>query len=293
LVLIHHEIAPTQGDPAKDLLPALGADLFRAQLEHLKRRYAVVPLSDLAARAAERERGEPLPVALTFDDDLANHAAVAAPILSEFGFPATFFLCARSLNGPSPLWLQDLQAILDAGPESWPDLQAQLARDWPWARLADRPTDLLLTIETLPRAEHDAIGAKLREIAEPRAIDAGLSSEAVKSLVDGGFEVGFHTLGHYDLQTLAANELEEAMQEGLDELEKVIGRRPTSIAYPYGRADLRVADAAREAGFERGFIGAHAATTPDQHPMLMARVVGWTESLDAFSWALARLSATA
>ena len=291
LILIHHEIAPVQGDPATDLLPALGADLFRAQLEHLQARYEVVPLRELSERAAQRSAGDPLPVAITFDDDLANHAAVAAPILAEFGFPATFFLCGRTLEGPSTLWPQDLQAVLDDESQGLEAARSKLGEQWHWARLEMSIGDLVQTIEALPPDERDAVAVELREMAGPEPIDTGLSAAAVKGLAGAGFEIGFHTYEHYALQTLDAARLERAMSAGLDGLESAAGYRPTSIAYPHGRADLRIADAAMQAGFERGVIGAHAATGPGQHPLLMARVVGWTESLDAFSWALARLSA--
>ena len=291
LVLIHHEIAPSQGDPDRELLPALGADLFRAQLEHLAKRYDVVPLRDLRARAAERSAGDPLPVAITFDDDLANHARVAAPILAQFGFPATFFLCGRTLDGPSTLWPQDLQAVLDHSDDGLAEVQARLAKDWPWARQDARLVDLIQTIEALPPADRDAVAARLREMAGPTPIDEGLSAEAVARLARQGFEIGFHTFDHYALQTLDDRELERAMTEGRGRLAEAAGSPLRSIAYPHGRADLRVADAAREAGFERGLIGAHAATGPAQNPYLAARVVGWTETLDQFSWALARLAA--
>lgn len=291
LILIHHEIAPRQGDPDHELLPALGADMFRAQLEHLRNRYDVVPLRQLRARAAQRSPGDPLPVAITFDDDLANHAEVAAPMLAEFNFPATFFLCGRTLEGPSTLWPQDLQAALDAESTGLEGVRAKLGESWHWARLEMRVADLVQTIEALPPAERDAVAAELREIAGQTPIDPGLSAAAVKGLVDAGFEIGFHTYEHYALQTLDGAQLQTAMRDGLDGLEKAVGYRPTSIAYPHGRADLRIADAAIEAGFERGVIGAHAASVPAQHPLLMARVVGWTESLESFSWALARLAA--
>jgi peptidoglycan/xylan/chitin deacetylase (PgdA/CDA1 family) len=273
-------------------LPALGADLFRAQLEHLRDRYAVVPLRELTQRAAERSPGDPLPVAITFDDDLANHAEVAAPMLTEFGFPATFFLCGRTLDGPSTLWPQDLQAILNNG-SSVSEVQQALAKDWPWARLDGKLGDLIQTIEALPPEQRDAVAAKLREQSGSAPIDSGLPTAAVKDMVDAGFEIGFHTFDHYAPQTLDDAQLEGAMNDGLDQLAAVTGYRPTSIAYPHGKADLRVAGAAQVAGFERGFIGAHAAATPEQHPLLTARVVGWTESLDEFAWALARLSSAA
>jgi peptidoglycan/xylan/chitin deacetylase (PgdA/CDA1 family) len=293
LVLMHHEIAPTQGNRAAELLPALGIEMFRAQLEHVGRHYEVVPLRELVKRADERSSGQPLPLALTFDDDLRGHASIAAPILEEFGFPATFFLSGNSLHGPSTFWWQDLQAILNQGTGALSKLQHELAKSWPWAGMEGRLVDLTSTIESLPPEQRDAVAARLHELAGTVPADEGLSAEAVKSISGRGFEIGFHTRRHYQLLTLDDDGLDRAMRDGVEELEELIGYRPIAIGYPHGKADLRVAEAARRAGFELGFKGVHAAASADQHPLLIERVVAWTDSLSSFAWALGRLAAAA
>ncbi len=285
LVLLHHEIAPTQGS-RDELLPALGADAFRAQLRRLQRSYDVVPLAEILERTTQRSAGDPIPVAITFDDDLSNHAAVAAPILEEFGFPATFFLCGRSLGGPLPFWEQDLKMILSRGAEACASLEKELTKRWPWARLDGHIAAFTATVKALPPAQRDEIAARLRELVGPQAPDEGLSRSAVKNLADTGFEIGFHTLRHYSLPTLDDEQLEIAMQEGLDDLSEVIGYRPRTIAYPYADGDLRVAEAARKAGFETGFVLGHAPLRADQHPFLLARFVAMAESQNIFDWGL-------
>jgi hypothetical protein len=45
------------------------------------------------------------------------------------------------------------------------------------------------------------------------------------------------------------------LTEGRAELESLLGHRLTMIAYPHGKADTRVADAARAAAFDYGFTG--------------------------------------
>lgn len=275
------------------LVPALGEHIFRAQLEHLGRHYEVVSLRELLQRLGRRRPGQRLPAAITFDDDLSGHAAIAAPTLEEFGFPATFFLNANTLRGPSPFWWQDLRTILDRGPGAWDELQARLAERWPWGRLRGTVADLANTIEASPPGQRDELAALLREQAGSDAIDPGLPRETVREMADRGFEIGFHTLRHYSLLTLNDGELDRAMTEGLDELAEAVGYRPTTISYPHGKADLRVAAAAQRAGFELGFVTGHAATTAEQHPMLLTRVVAWTDSLGSFAWALGRLAASA
>jgi peptidoglycan/xylan/chitin deacetylase (PgdA/CDA1 family) len=293
IVLLHHEIAPQHGDDGNELVPALGEDIFRAQLEHLGRHYEVVPLTELLERARNRRAGQPVPAAITFDDDLSRHLSVAAPLLVQFGFPATFFLCGNSLQEPASFWWQDLQLILDRGAEAKDELHRELADTWAWAKLNGNITDLTDTIEASPPDQRDAIAAILRRLAGPQRLDDGLSADEVRKLADRGFEIGFHTRHHYALQTLAPDTLEQEMREGLDDLEAASGRRPTSIAYPYAKADLRIAEAAQRAGFELGVVGKSIVATPEHHPMLIPRVVAFADSIGMFVWSLGRTTGAA
>ena len=80
---------------------------------------------DLPAAARARRPGEPVPVALTFDDDLPSHREHAAPVLARHGAPATAFLCGAD----GPFWWQLLQRAID---------DRAVAADWPPARARRR-----------------------------------------------------------------------------------------------------------------------------------------------------------
>src|SRR5215210_6123662 len=89
LALLYHRVDIARGDPRRELLPALDARRFAAHVRHLKRRYRLVRASELLAATAERRRGERIPVAITFDDDLPDYRKTVAPILSRWGTTAT------------------------------------------------------------------------------------------------------------------------------------------------------------------------------------------------------------
>jgi peptidoglycan/xylan/chitin deacetylase (PgdA/CDA1 family) len=278
LVLVYHEIRPVAGDHRRDLVPALSVAGFREQLAHMARHYEAVALGDLPSRLDARAAGDRVPVALTFDDDLACHVEYAAPALADHDLPATFFLTGRSLDGPDPFWWQDLEALgRDAA-------GARLAPDWPWARRAGSLHALGRTIEDLTPAERDAVAASLRGAAE----DRGISAAAARQLVGGGFEIGFHTRRHDPLPPLADEELARAMDEGREALAALTGGPMTAIAYPHGRADLRVSQAAAQAGYAIGLIWTGRATCGGDPPLLIDRIDGWAASVDVFAWHLAR-----
>jgi peptidoglycan/xylan/chitin deacetylase (PgdA/CDA1 family) len=254
VVLVYHSVGAVAGDPRRDLVPTLAASVFRDQLEHLARRYEVVALAELQSRQHARSAGDRVPAALTFDDDLSGHLQFAAPALSERGIPATFYLTGRTLDGPDHFWWQDLQAIADSGPRGLQAVRDRLATQWPWVSHAGNLHDLARTIEGLPPTENDAVAERLRELTTGMSPEPGLSAAAIRELAAGGFDIGFHTRRHHLLTHLSERELAEAMHEGRDALEAVAGRQLNSIAYPHGRADLRVGHAAGQAGYETGVM---------------------------------------
>jgi hypothetical protein len=121
----------------------------------------------------------------------------------------------------------------------------------------------------MPPAEREVAAASLRAAVGGDAPDDTLSSEGVEALA-AGFEIGFHTRNHDDLLGLSDEELPVALSAGRGELEGIAG--PLSvISYPHGRADDRVAAAARGAGFRFGFVADGSPVTPGDDPHLLGR----------------------
>ena len=82
-----------------------------------------------------------------------------------------------------------------------------------------------------------------------------------------GWEIGSHTRSHPHLTTLDDAALDEELRESRAECERRLGRPCTTLAYPYGDYDARVAAAAGRAGYEA------ACTLPARiHP---ARPLEW------------------
>jgi len=263
VALVYHRVGDPPGDLSRELLPALGSRLFAEQVRYLSARYQIVPASRLLEAASERRAGEPFPVAITFDDDLRSHVETAAPILARAGAPATFFLTGACLRGPHRFWWERLQEARDRNLDLSP-----LGIGGPGADVHE----LGRAIEALPARRIDELDQALRGLVGPDPGDAGLRAEHVAALAADGFEIGFHTRRHHPLPGLTAAELDAAMAEGLGELEEAAGGKLTTIAYPHGRADERVAAAARAAGFGAGFTGVPGPVTPESDPLLLCRV---------------------
>jgi peptidoglycan/xylan/chitin deacetylase (PgdA/CDA1 family) len=272
--VVYHRVGGAPGDPAREILASVSASVFARQLRHLRRHYRVVPAHELLDAVPARRRGQRLPIAITFDDDLASHVREALPALREAGVTATFFLGGTSLREPRPFWWEDLQRVVD--------LRLVEADALPHVREADLGAALsrspkaifrvAATIEQLEPAQRDEVSAALRAAAGANGTDQGLRADGVRALVSAGCHVGFHTLRHDRLPLLSDAALADALRDGRDGLTAVVGRELDSISYPYGKADERVADAARAAGYRLGFTTKRHAVTPETDPLLVPRI---------------------
>jgi peptidoglycan/xylan/chitin deacetylase (PgdA/CDA1 family) len=273
VAIMYHGIADETGDPASELVPPHGIKLFESQLRHLRSQFRLVPASELLAAAGGRRRGERFPAAVTFDDDLRSHARAAMPALRRLGAPATFFLCGASLDRPHRFWWETLQAAFDRdkGGAVRRVVEQRCGR-LPGAPAVPLIRRLAAAIEQLRPDDRESVTAELEALAGPPPQDAGMSVADVQALAEEGFEIGFHTLRHHRLTALEDDELFHALREGLERLEGPIGSRPTLISYPHGRADARVATAARAAGFRYGFTSRPEAVTCESDPRLLGRV---------------------
>jgi peptidoglycan/xylan/chitin deacetylase (PgdA/CDA1 family) len=286
VVLVYHRVGgAVSGDEDVEILPAVGFGVFERQLRDIRRRYRVVPAAEILRAVRERRRGQRFPVAITFDDDLVEHVHAALPALRSAGLIATFFLTGASLDRPHSFWWEDLQLAIDGTlvtPDEVPhvDVSAALERS-PRAIL-----DLAGQIVRLAPEERSDVAAALRTAVGPR--DAALTAREVRAFIDAGCTVGFHTLRHDALPALPDARLGQALHDGREALEAAAGGPIDLIAYPHGKADDRVAAAAREAGFAFGFTTARGTVGPDTDPLRIPRTVA-DVSASSLASRLARL----
>jgi len=274
VALVYHRVGGAGGDAQREILASVSDASFRRQLRHFARHYRIVPASRLLAEARRRRRGQRFPAAVTFDDDLAGHLHRALPALQDAGVQATFFLGGTSLAGPHRFWWDDLQRAVD-GRLVEAGAVPHVAESDLGAALARAPKAIFrvaATIERLERGQRRETAAALRTAAGPPAHDEQLRAEDIRALVSAGAEIGFHTLRHELLTELTHDDLATALRDGRDELSAAAGTTLEVISYPHGRADARVAEAAREAGFKCGFVTARRRADADVDPLLIPRI---------------------
>ena len=275
--VVWHAVAPAAGgDPRLQIDPPLPAQRLDAIAGYLARRYTLVHAADLPAAARSRRTGERVPLAITFDDDLASHRDHAAPVLRRHGAVATAFLCGAG----EPFWWQLLQLAIDERAieaRSLDGVEPQLVAE----ALERRPRAirrLAKAIEDLPAPRREHVTSALAR-AVPTGRPRLLGDDGAQELARAGWEIGFHTRRHDLLTALSDDELRAA-------LERTGGAR--TIAYPHGKAAAREAAAARAAGYVAGYTGRDEAFTERSDDHLIGRLQPDSATVGRFALQLAR-----
>jgi peptidoglycan/xylan/chitin deacetylase (PgdA/CDA1 family) len=274
LALVYHRVGPKRETPERELLPNLDSRSFAAQLDWMGSRFRLVRASELLYSIAAPGADAGIPLALTFDDDLASHAEFVLPELISRGIPATFFLSGAALGGTPPRpWWELLEAAASRAPEeALGGLSVQ---------------DRAAAIEAMPPPQQAGEAERLEALAGPDPGYRTLDAEGIRRLAEAGMEIGFHTLGHHRLPDLGEAEVERELGEGRQRLGELVGREPSSIAYPHGAATPAVMAAARRAGYATGFTTAGTAIRRVSDPLDLARIYP-PRSRIALAWRLRR-----
>jgi len=275
--LVFHAVAPQAGDVASEIEPAVGVDELDAAIGYLTRRYAVVRASEMPGAARTRRAGERLPVAITFDDDLASHLEHAAPAIRRHGAVATAFLCGAG----EPFWWQLLQTAVDSRAmtaDALPHVEAALVG----SALQRRPAaarQLARSIEELAPAERRDVAAALaRAVADRPPL---LGRDGADALASQGWEIGFHTREHDLLTTLDDAALRVALAPASRS-----GAR--TLAYPHGKATEREARVARDAGYVAAYTGRAEVFDAHTDDHLIGRLQPDVATVGGFALRLAR-----
>lgn len=80
-----------------------------------------------------------------------------------------------------------------------------------------------------------------------------LTWEQARGWAEAGFTIGSHTCRHRDLTVLSPRALRAELHDSRAEIEDRCGAPVRQLAYPFGRHNERVRDAAREAGYDAAF----------------------------------------
>jgi peptidoglycan/xylan/chitin deacetylase (PgdA/CDA1 family) len=85
----------------------------------------------------------------------------------------------------------------------------------------------------------------------------------LRQIAAAGNELADHTWNHCDLTTLTYGQARSKIRAAADTIESLVGIRPDTMAYPYGRYDAEVEAAADAEGMLMAFTTQHGALESD------------------------------
>jgi peptidoglycan/xylan/chitin deacetylase (PgdA/CDA1 family) len=277
------------GGPVNPSL-CITTDAFRAQMEQLRARFVVLPLSYVMRAITGALELPHDAAAVTFDDGYRDVLLRADPILHELGIPATVFVptgFAEAAGAARLLPHDRLYAAAWAAQRTGRGLVG----------LGDTETALLLnTADRVLAAEGPAavvehliahapassiarIIAVLEEALGAPALDDGaavLSPAEVRALADRGWEIGAHTVGHVVLTHESAAEQRRQVTTSKQTLERWSGRPCRYFAYCNGYHSPKLVRELAHAGYEGAVTTCDRPNTPDGgDPFRVTRKVLW------------------
>jgi peptidoglycan/xylan/chitin deacetylase (PgdA/CDA1 family) len=249
LVLTYHRVLPdghadrAQEQPGMYVRP----ETLDMHLRTLREHFEVVHLDDwLELRAA----GRPMPrlaCAITFDDGWRDNYQHAFPVLMKNSVPGTIFLVSALVGGAYSFWPNRLARQLARTDKTlatadWPEplrgvlaasgvlQEPQAARPGP-----DGIDRAIMACKSFTDAEMNEYLDRLPPLDGAATRDL-LDADEVRAMAKSGLvRFGSHTRRHTRLHAgLSPEALADEIQGSAQEIERLVGRRPTLFCYPNG-----------------------------------------------------------
>lgn len=282
-ILCYHRVLP-QELKARYFVPDLVVtpEAFREHLGALRRWYEVLPLGRAVERWRRGEVGDRPLAAITFDDGYQDNHAWAAPVLDEFGLPATFFVITGLVGTEALPWYDALARAVEA---LW-------ARGGPGRAAEQAPGGLLEAVEPGrrwdeaarvavarakaldPARRRDAVGRMVMAAGiagAARPADRVMTWPQLRELVRAGHEVGSHSRSHELLTQLDDEALRTELAGSRTDLERGLGIPVRTLCYPNGDTDDRVARLAAAVGYAGGVTVRRGVNRPGADALMLRR----------------------
>jgi peptidoglycan/xylan/chitin deacetylase (PgdA/CDA1 family) len=237
--VLFHDVSDVESSFTRGLGGTITRKNFEAALKFITRHYTPVSLQDVIAESDCRAL-PPRPVLVTFDDAYASVSEFAAPLCSEFGVPAVFFVNAVCLDNQQ-LALDNLvthvanvfgMGTINAAARAVQGSEAFCLRSLTEVFSRFFPAISPSAREAFRGALVQVSGIKERALAA----EAGLylTSQQLRDLATFNFEIGDHTYNHANCRSLSTEDFAGEIDRNKAMLEAVSGKKVRSFSVPYG-----------------------------------------------------------
>lgn len=233
---------------------------FDKQIAFLKRNFRVLFLEELLEKINKNQDIGGC-CAITFDDGWLDNYTNAFPILTKYKVPATIFLASGFIGTKRLFWPDEMVRHLAQCPQvndADTDLNAAVIKfhsDIKEYSAISRDCYLEKAIEILkrfPSDERNAVVEHYRNTGKPLDDTRHmLAWEEVEVMGKSGLvSFGSHTSGHEILDRLQLGMAREEVRQSREEIERQLGVKVRTFAYPNGNYNEDVLETVKECGFD-------------------------------------------
>lgn len=309
IAVMYHYVRDRSGTPEAGIR-GLDAAIFSRQLDLLSARLEPVTWPMVHAWLGGRGTLPQGCFLLTFDDGLADHAEIVAPILEARRLRGVFFVPGHVLDTgrmDSAHQIHLLQATLGDEPLAecvcdWLDRHhpqddwlgqvdaAAARRTYHYEDSVERATLKYLLVHTLPiDLRNEMIDALFtRHVGDPQAVARRwyLDSRQMLLLSEAGHTIGGHGFAHEPYLRLSPDDQRRDLHRSAAALRSVLGPGARPFSFPYGSFDGAVARRCAEAGFAAAFTTCPGWIAPGDDTLRLNRV----DTIDAETFVEEELS---
>lgn len=262
-IIAYHRVVADIAKAEREAIYGLvvSAAAFRRHCELLHRTFDVVSL-ETAMHFLDGERKVRRPLAvITFDDGYLDFYEEAFPILNQLGLPATVFLPTNFIGKNKPLahdrifWLVKQakensvyikSALIRAG------VRTDLASEFSGNRNLLKLTDAIVYLPNELREKvilelENELGDKFADYPHEYQL---LDWDMIREMARKGINFGGHTANHVVLPLEDEAALETEIVASKKELERQLGNKVVSFAYPNGEYNARLRRLIAQAGYK-------------------------------------------
>jgi FkbM family methyltransferase len=269
-ILMYHRVATDELDAQ---LLCVSPENFEDHLRILKQQYRPVPLHQLIEEARQG-LFIPRTVSITFDDGYLDNFCNALPLFEKHAVHATVFITTGRIKAQGGLW-GDLVENVFLSARSLPEefFSACLEQSWR-TEFSEERLKAHDDIRTLLRqASPELIMQLIDELYSWANIDLNdnllrplLSDFDILNLSKSPYiEIGAHAVSHAKLTKMSAEMQHAEIINSKNHIEKIIKRKVTLFAYPYGTPDSFNKTTVKYLK-DAGFTAAVAVTQTDLYP---------------------------
>jgi len=215
-----------------------------------------ISLDELTRRLASGERPRRKFAIFTLDDGYRDNLELAYPLFKKYNVPFTVYVTNSFPNRTTTLWWYALERFMEQNPQlSLPD---GTVKDNTQAAQKNR-NFLYYRQQILDRHFKDPLGylkgaGQLDFDLEAEISDKCMTWDEICQLAtDNLVTIGAHTVNHYPLSRLSADEVVHEIADSKQELEQKLGQTMRHFAFPFGgrhEAGAREYALARQVGFD-------------------------------------------